>query len=147
MEKEKKIKIAIIGSRGYPIVYSGYETLVKFLAEGLIKKNIDVTVYCHSKLFKKKKKKINDINLVYTPSIEKKNFSQLYNSFFSTIHACLNKTNLILYVNVSNSLFGIIPKLFGIKTIINVDGLEWKRPKWNFLENFIFIIKDFKIFN
>ena len=47
------MKIAIIGSRGYPYVYSGYETFVKELSERLVKKNVSVTVYCHDALFKK----------------------------------------------------------------------------------------------
>ena len=50
------MKVAIIGSRGYPYVYSGYETFVKQLSERLVKKNISVTVYCHKSLFKEKAK-------------------------------------------------------------------------------------------
>ena len=50
----KKLRIAIIGSRGYPYVYSGYETLVKELAERIVKKGHCVRVYCHSSLFKSK---------------------------------------------------------------------------------------------
>ena len=63
----KKIRVAIIGSRGYPYVYSGYETLVKELSERLVKYNCEVTVYCHRKLFNDRPKNINGINLVYTP--------------------------------------------------------------------------------
>ena len=33
----KPLKISIIGSRGYPYVYSGYETLIKELSERLCK--------------------------------------------------------------------------------------------------------------
>ena len=54
----KKLKIAIIGSRGYPYVYSGYETLVKELSERLAQSGNDVTVYCHRKLFKKNLKRL-----------------------------------------------------------------------------------------
>ena len=57
------MKIAIIGSRGYPYVYSGYETFVKELSERLVKKNISVTVYCHDTLFNEKPKVVNGINL------------------------------------------------------------------------------------
>ena len=55
------MKIAIIGSRGYPYVYSGYETLVKELSERLVKKGHNVRVYCHRSLFKKKPKWNNRI--------------------------------------------------------------------------------------
>ena len=78
----KKLRIAIIGSRGYPYVYSGYETLVKELSERLVKKGHYVRVYCHSSLFKIKPKRVNEIELVYTPSFETKYLSQFVNSFF-----------------------------------------------------------------
>ena len=124
------MKISIIGSRGYPYVYSGYETFVKELSERLVMKDIDVFIYCHSRLFKKRKKLINGINLIYTPSISNKFFSQIFNSFFSILHACFSNTDIILVVNVANGPFGLLTKIFNKKTIINVDGLEWKRPKW-----------------
>ena len=126
----KKFKIAIIGSRGYPYVYSGYETLVKELSERLVKSGNEVTVYCHMKLFTKKPKKVNGINLVYTPSINSKIFSQLFNSFFSFIHVCFSNVDIVLVVNSANGPFGLLTKIFRKKTCINVDGLEWLRPKW-----------------
>jgi hypothetical protein len=78
----KKLKIAIIGSRGYPYVYSGYETLVKELSERLVKSGNEVTVYCHRKLYNEKPKKLNGINLVYTPSVNSKIFSHSYMCVF-----------------------------------------------------------------
>ena len=55
IQLDKKLKIAIIGTRGYPYVYSGYETLVKELSERLVKSGYHVRVYCHSSLFNKKR--------------------------------------------------------------------------------------------
>ena len=126
----KKLKIAIIGSRGYPYVYSGYETLVKELSERLVKSGNDVTVYCHRKLFNVKPKKVNGVNLVYTPSVNSKIFSQLFNSFFSFVHVCFSKNDVVFVVNSANGPFGILTRAFRKKTCINVDGLEWLRPKW-----------------
>ena len=73
---------------------------------------------------------LNGIKLVYIPSIETKSLSQFIHSLLSTIHACFTNSNILLYVNSANGPFGIIAKLFNKKTIINVDGLEWCRPKW-----------------
>ena len=134
----KKLKIAIIGSRGYPYVYSGYETLVKELSERLVESGNEVTVYCHRKLFHVKPKKVNGINLVYTPSVNSKVFSQLYNSFFSFIHVCFSNVDVVLVVNSANGLFGFLTKIFRKKTCINVDGLEWLRPKWKGLGSLYF---------
>ena len=127
---DKKLKIAIIGSRGYPYVYSGYETLVKELSERLVKKGHKVRVYCHSSLFTNKPRKVNGVELIYTPSIQTKTLSQITNSFFSFIHVCFTKIDVVLVVNSANGPFGILTKISGIKTCINVDGLEWLRPKW-----------------
>ena len=135
---DKKLKIAIIGSRGYPYVYSGYETLVKELSERLVKCEHEVTVYCHRKLFNEKPKKLNGINLIYTPSVNSKVFSQLYNSFFSFIHVCFSQSDVVLIVNSANGPFGFLTKIFGKKTCINVDGLEWLRPKWKGLGSLYF---------
>ncbi len=126
----KKINISIIGTRGYPYVYSGYETFVKQLSERLVLKNCNVTVYCHKGLFIKRPKEKNGIKLVYIPTIETKILSQPIHSFLSIIHACFSRPNVVLVVNSSNGPFGLITKIFRIPTAINVDGLEWLRPKW-----------------
>ena len=134
----KKLKIAVVGSRGYPYVYSGYETLVKELSERLVKSGNEVTVYCHRKLFTEKPNIVNGVNLVYTPSVNSKIFSQLYNSFFSFIHVCFSKNDVVLVLNSANGPFGFITKIFRKKTCINVDGLEWLRPKWKGLGSIYF---------
>jgi glycosyltransferase involved in cell wall biosynthesis len=124
------MKIAIIGSRGYPYVYSGYETFVKETFELLSDKH-DIHVYCHRHLFEDKPFEVNDIKLHYIPTIKHKALGQLSNSFLSTLHALLfNRFDVILYVNTANGPFGLLTKIFGVKSAIITDGLEWLRPKW-----------------
>jgi glycosyltransferase involved in cell wall biosynthesis len=134
----KKINISIIGTRGYPYVYSGYETFVKQLSERLVLKSCNVTVYCHKGLFIKRPKEIKGIKLVYVPTIETKIFSQPIHSFLSIIHACFSSVDVVLVVNSANGPFGLMTKLFRIPTAINVDGLEWLRPKWKGLGSIYF---------
>lgn len=122
--------IAIIGARGYPYVYSGYETLIKHLAEGLVERGVDVTVYCHKGLFTDRPKTVNGVNLAYIPTVETKSLSQLVHSLLSFIHLIFNKPDVLFVVNAANGPYGLISRLFGIPTAINVDGLEWLRPKW-----------------
>ena len=126
----KRPSIALIGTRGYPYVYSGYETFAKELCERLVKRGIEVTIYCHKNLFKYRPKEINGIHLIYLPAIETKILSQLSHSLFAFLHACLQSYDVILAVNSANGPFGFLTKLFRKKTMINVDGLEWMRPKW-----------------
>ena len=134
----KKINISIIGTRGYPYVYSGYETFVKQLSERLVLKSCNVTIYCHKDLFIKRQKEIKGIKLVYISTIETKILSQPIHSFLSIIHACFSSADVVLVVNSANGPFGLITKLFRIPTVINVDGLEWLRPKWKGLGSIYF---------
>jgi len=134
----KKINISIIGTRGYPYVYSGYETFVKQLSERLVLKDCNVTIYCHKGLFEIRPKEIKGIKLVYIPTIETKILSQPIHSFLSIIHACFERPHVILVVNSANGPFGLLTKLFRIPTAINVDGLEWLRPKWKGLGSIYF---------
>ena len=126
----RPLKLSIIGVKGYPYVYGGYETLIKELAERISKKNIEVTIYCHKSLFKERPNNLGKIKLVYIPCVETKALSQLTHSFLSTIHVCFSNADVVFYVNAANGPFGYLTKLFKKKTVINLDGLEWLRPKW-----------------
>ncbi|MCR9016238.1 DUF1972 domain-containing protein [Aquiflexum gelatinilyticum] len=131
MTKENKtLKVCILGAKGYPYVYGGYDTMVKELGERLQKKGVDVRVYCHRSLFKEKPSVVNGIKLIYMPAVETKILTQLTHSFFSMIHACFSDVDVIFVVNSANGPFGLISRIFRKPTAINVDGLEWLRPKW-----------------
>ncbi|MBX2989885.1 MAG: glycosyltransferase [Bacteroidetes bacterium] len=124
------MRIAIVGTRGYPYVYSGYETFVAELAPRLVQNGHCVTVYCHRGLFRERPPAVNGVNLCYIPAIEHKVLSQFTHSLLSTLHVVFHRFDAILYVNSANGPFGLLTKLVRKKTAINVDGLEWLRPKW-----------------
>jgi glycosyltransferase involved in cell wall biosynthesis len=124
------MKVAIIGTRGYPYVYGGFETFVKELGERLVKKDVEVYIYCQAHLFPEKPAKVNGIHLHYIPTLKAKSLNQIIHSFLSIIHATFSSCDVILVVNLAAGPMGWIPKITGKKTIINVDGLEWLRPKW-----------------
>ncbi len=124
------MKIAIIGSRGYPYVYGGFETFVKELSERLVKKDVEVHVYCQRDLFKDRPRQVNGITLHYIPTIQSKSLNQIVHCFLSIVHATFSSFDVLLVVNLAAGPMGWIPKLRGKKTMINVDGLEWLRPKW-----------------
>lgn len=130
IKSTKKIKLAIIGSRGYPYVYGGYETFVKELSERLVNTQIEVHVYCQKDLFLNKPKCLNGVWLHYIPTLPQKSLNQLVHSFLSMIHVTFSKTDAVLVVNLAAGPLGWLPKLTGKKVLINLDGIEWKRPKW-----------------
>ncbi|OOG70543.1 glycosyltransferase [Algoriphagus sp. A40] len=127
---DKKLKVAIMGAKGYPYVYGGYDTMIKELGERLTERGVVVRVYNHRSLFEDRPRFINGIECIYTPAIETKSLTQLTHTFTSMIHACFSDVDVIFVVNSGNGPFGLISKLFRKPTAINVDGLEWLRPKW-----------------
>src|ERR1051326_2844333 len=125
------MRIAIVGSRGYPYVYSGYETFVAELAPRLVQGGHEVIVYCHRGLFDSRPPVMNGVRLVYVPALEHKILSQLSHSFLATLHvACVSRPDVALYVNSANGPFGWLLRVARIPSVLNVDGLEWLRPKW-----------------
>lgn len=124
------MNIAFIGIRGIPVVYSGYETFSEICASELVKRGHTVTVYCRNAYVNPKKKSHKGVRLIVLPTIRSKNFDTIFHSFISTIHACFSNYDTILYLSVGNSLFSFLPRLFGKRTVVNVDGMDWKRKKW-----------------
>lgn len=129
MNKSKKPRIAIFGTRGYPAVYGGYETWLKELCNHLSDK-YEFHVYCQRAFFESKPRVVNNVYLHYIPCINTKKLSQVTHSALSTLHSLFFNYDLYFYVNVSNGPFGVLLKLFQKRTAINTDGIEWERPKW-----------------
>lgn len=127
------MKIAIIGIRGLPSTYSGYETFIGELAPRLQQRGHDVTIYCRKSLFKERPAEYQGMRMRYLPSVEHKFLSTLSHTALSIMDASLRDFDLVFVVNAANGLFGIVPRLFGKRCVLNVDGMEWLRPKWNSL--------------
>ncbi|MDQ5826200.1 MAG: DUF1972 domain-containing protein [Chloroflexota bacterium] len=124
------MKIAMLGTRGIPASYSGFETCVEQLGSRLVERGHEVTVYCRSHHIKYKGKTYKGMRLVKLPTIPNKYLDTLVHSFFSSLHALFQPYDICLYFIAGNSLVTWIPRLVGKRTIINVDGLDWKREKW-----------------
>jgi glycosyltransferase involved in cell wall biosynthesis len=124
------MRIAILGTRGIPARYGGFETFAEELSTRLAARGHEVYVYC------REKHEVNDykgVFLRYLPSIRHKYLDTLAHTFFSTLHLLRNPVDVALYCNGANSVFTLLPRIFGMPTVINVDGLERKRKKWNLL--------------
>lgn len=125
----QKTNIAIVGSVGIPAKYGGFETLTEFLTARL-NKNFKLTVFCSAKSYTHKLEVYNNSDLVYIP-LKANGLQSIPYDIWSLVK--VNKyTKIVLVLGVSAGLFLPIYKLFFRKKIIvNVDGLEWKRQKWN----------------
>ena len=128
--REKK-SLAIIGVRGIPVVYSGFETFAEELSVRLVKRGYRVEVYARKHALRENRSYKN-VKVITLPSINLKGIDTLTHSLISTIHACLSRdrVGIIYYLGVGSSVWSGLPRLFGIKTIVNVDGLDYKREKW-----------------
>ncbi len=130
------MKVAIIGSRGIPARYGGFEVFAEKLAQGLSQYGYDVSVYSLSE-FDKIMFNYPRIKRVFIKAPKLSSLEKVYMSNFSTIHSVLKeKINAIIFLGVSAGLIMWIPKIFSTRTVVNIDGLEWKRSRWNKLIQF-----------
>jgi glycosyltransferase involved in cell wall biosynthesis len=70
------------------------------------------------------------ITIVRLPTIRTKHLETLIHTFLSTIHACFSNCDVVHYYTLGPSLFSFVPRLFGKKTVVSVQGLDWQRKKW-----------------
>ncbi len=124
------MKIALLGTRGVPASYSGFETCVEQLGQRLVERGHEVTVYCRSHHITYEGDKYKGMQLVKLPTIANKYLDTIVHSFFSSLHALGQGYDIALYFIAGNSPVTWIPRLVGTKTLLNVDGLDWKREKW-----------------
>ena len=124
------MRIRVFGIRGLPSTYSGLETIMSELAPRWVQAGHEVIVYCRKYLFNERPSVWKGVKLVYLPSVEHKMFSTLSHSFLATLHASVHPLDIVLVWNAANGPFGWMLRLAGKRAVINVDGLEWLRPKW-----------------
>jgi len=129
----KRMKIALLGTRGIPASYSGFETCVEQLGQRLVERGHDVTVYCRSHHIAYDQPTFKGMQLVKHGTVANKYLDTIIHSFISSLHGLIKGYDIGLYFIAGNSPVTWIPRLVGTKTILNVDGLDWKREKWPLL--------------
>lgn len=132
-------KLAIIGTRGYPSFYGGFETAVRHLAPYLASSGWEVTVYCRNGAVPKSENvEYPGISQKFTRGLEFKSLSTLTYGYSSCLDAAKSNFDAALIMNVANGYFLPTLKKAGIPTIVNVDGIEWEREKWGPIAKTIF---------
>jgi len=124
--------IAILGTRGIPNHYGGFEQLSEYLAPGLVKAGHDVTVYnSHNHPYREKTWKGVHIRHCYDPEYFLGSAAQFIYDLNCLIDARKRKFDVILQLGyTSSSIWGaLFPKDSMI--ICNLDGLEWQRTKYS----------------
>jgi glycosyltransferase involved in cell wall biosynthesis len=127
------MKIAMLGIRGVPANFGGSETAVEEIGSRLVQRGHQVTVYCrrhkdewpNSKTYK-------EMRRIILPSINSLNLDLLTHTFLSLLEMSKEKFDVVHFHGVGNALLFPLFKLTGrsAKSLLIVDGPDWKRPKW-----------------
>src|SRR5262245_44332076 len=125
------MKLAIIGTRGIPANYGGFETFAEELSTRLVARGHDVTVYGRSNNIKYTEPIYKGVRLTILPTIGTKYLDTVVHTFLSVLHALVQERfDCVLMCNAANAIFAIVPRLTGTPVALNVDGIERLRKKW-----------------
>ncbi|WP_321474022.1 DUF1972 domain-containing protein [uncultured Paludibaculum sp.] len=124
------LRIALLGTRGIPARYGGFETFAEELSTRLVLRGHDVTVYCRDE---HPEPEYRGVHLWHIPPVRHKYLETLVHTFASTLHLMRHPQQVALYCNGANAIFTPLARIAGMPVALNVDGLERKRKKWNVL--------------
>jgi glycosyltransferase involved in cell wall biosynthesis len=125
------MKLAILGTRGIPASYSGFETAAEQLAARLTERGHEVIVYCRPHVVDRTQKTYRGARLVHLPTVRNKYLDTFVHTFLSAVHAArVLKPDAALFFIAGNSPMCLITRAANIPTVINVDGLDSDRRKW-----------------
>jgi glycosyltransferase involved in cell wall biosynthesis len=133
------VRIALLGTRGIPASYGGFETFAEELSTRLVERGHQVTVYCREH---PSAPEYRGVRLQYNPTIRHKYFDTLAHTFLSTCHLLAHRADVALYCNGANAIYTWLPRLAGIPVALNVDGLERMRKKWNRLAKAWYLLSE-----
>ena len=130
---QKKLKIALIGTRGIPAKYGGFETFAEEVSKEWVSLGHNVTVYSRKNFFEKYQGQIEycGINIRAVSTIKHKYLETPLNALMAYIDTFKFNYDIILICNAANSPFAFLLKLKKAPVLINVDGIERNRTKWN----------------
>ncbi len=144
--KKNKASIAIIGSRGIPNNYGGFEEFTEILSEQLVERGYDIHVSCEHPGEKNRMENYNGVNLFYFPLKRPKSsiLGMVYEVIYDiySLFVASMRADQVYMLGYSAALFFFIPKLFGRTLYLNPDGFEWKRAKFNSMVKKLLMINE-----
>jgi glycosyltransferase involved in cell wall biosynthesis len=123
------LRVAFIGGRGMVSKYSGIETYYEEVGKRLVEMGHDVTVYCRS-YFTPRLSKHEGMRLVRLPTFRSKHLETFVHTWLSTVHVMFSNRDIVHYHAQGPALFSFFPRLVGKKTVVTVQGQDWRRKKW-----------------
>jgi glycosyltransferase involved in cell wall biosynthesis len=127
--KGRSLRVAFIGGRGVGSKYSGIESYYEEAGKQLVDLGHEVTVYCRT-YFTAKMRTYEGMRVIRLPTIRTKHMETAVHTLLSTLHASFSDFDIVHFHALGPALFSFIPRLFGKKTIVTVQGLDGQRTKW-----------------
>jgi glycosyltransferase involved in cell wall biosynthesis len=127
------MRIAMVGTRGVPARYGGFETAVEEVGRRLAAQGHQVVVYCRTVPGDARASRTSHhlgMELVHLPAARKRSLETLSHSALSIGHLLAHRTDAAILFNAANSPLLPALRLARIPVATHVDGLEWKRAKW-----------------
>jgi glycosyltransferase involved in cell wall biosynthesis len=124
------MKIAVLGTRGIPASYSGFETCVQETALRFQTAGHSVRVYCRKGRIGSNRSDLEGIELVMIPYIVGKHIETPSHAMVSLIHTLLHPVDVAHVYGAGNGWCVPFLRLFGVHVVFLVDGLDWGRAKW-----------------
>ena len=125
----RSLSIAMIGTRGVPAAYGGFETAVEEVGHRLVDAGHAVTVY--SRGAQTRDRAYRGMRVVHLPAVPRRQLETLSHTGVSVLHAVLAARPDVAFVfNAANSPFVPLLRSRGIPVALHMDGIEWKRSKW-----------------
>jgi glycosyltransferase involved in cell wall biosynthesis len=124
------LSIAMVGTRGVPARYGGFETAIEEVGQRLVQRGHRVVVYCRTADGAERPDQHLGMDLVHLPAARKRSLETLSHSALSVGHLLAHRTDVAFVFNAANS--PLLPALRAarIPVATHVDGLEWRRAKW-----------------
>lgn len=125
------MRIALIGTRGVPARYGGFETAVEEVGRRLVSRGHEVTVYCRTGRTGERRPTYLGMRLVHLPALPSRSLETLSHTGLSALHHLLRgSADAAIVFNAANALFLPLIGLRRTPVATHVDGLEWRRGKW-----------------
>lgn len=129
----RPLRIALMGTRGAPARYGGFETAVEEVGRRLVAAGHDVTVYCRrgNSGEAQDPSTYEGMRLVHLPALRHRSLETLSHTFLSALHALFSpRYDAAVVCNSANAVALPLLRAKGIPVAVHVDGLEWRRTKW-----------------
>src|SRR6186997_773002 len=103
------MRIAILGTRGVPASYGGFETFAEELGNRLVRRGHDVTVYGRSHVVDAGSRMHRGMRLRPLPAIRHKYLDTVSHTALSVLDGLRHRFDVVLICNVANAPFALVP--------------------------------------